>query len=156
MAAQNCIMFEGKEFPLWTEKQLDSINRAALKSRAMSIRDTIGADRLPPLPRHPEAMVAWVLDVQSMLSGGKASAGGGGPPSAYGGRPQGDYDDDYRGQAAPQQGRRPGGPGSMCGDSVSGDQSARDAQQAYVDSKVSAMQAKQRNMGGEMAGIMGR
>lgn len=153
--AVNSIVFEGKEFTLWTEKQLEAVNRAALKSRAMSIRDAVGADRLPPLPRHPEAMVAWILDVQSMLTGGKSA---GGPPSAYGGRPASQDD-----EPAPYgAGRNPAyapvrqGPPSHYEESNFGDQSSRDAHQAYVDSKVKAQAAKNRNQGGEMAGIMGR
>lgn len=74
MVSQHTYVIEGKEFNVWTETQLLSINREALKKRCLDLRDHVGQDRLPPMPRQPEAMVAWMLDVQRMAMGANQPA----------------------------------------------------------------------------------
>jgi len=69
MARQQQYVANGKEFTVWTETQLSSINRDALKKRCLDFRDHVGQDRLPPMPRHPEGMVTWMLQVQQMAMG---------------------------------------------------------------------------------------
>lgn len=74
MAGQNTYVLGGREFNVWTETQLCSINRDALKKRCLDLREHIGQDRLPPLPRQPEGMVAWMLEVQRMATGANQPA----------------------------------------------------------------------------------
>jgi len=81
-------MFNGREQQIWTQTQLEQLGKAALKKRAMDIRDLAG-DGLPPMPRHPDLLVPWVLESQRAMAGG-----GSAPPSNAGGRPasqQGGY-----------------------------------------------------------------
>jgi len=68
-AAPASFLFEGQEFALWTEKQLEGVNREALKQRALNLRDHVGQHRLPPMPRQPEGLSSWILSVQSALQG---------------------------------------------------------------------------------------
>jgi len=74
MARQQTYVLGGKEFNVWTETQLFSINRDALKKRCMDLRDSAGQDRLPPMPRQPDGMVAWMLEVQGMVMGANQPA----------------------------------------------------------------------------------
>ena len=63
-------VFEGREVPLYTFKQLEQQPRQKLKSRAMDLRDIVGADRLPPLRAagSVEEVCTWILEVQSMIA----------------------------------------------------------------------------------------
>merc|ERR1712008_404073 len=101
-------VFEGKEYNVWTEGQLSAMGRDALKNRCLDFRDHIGRDRLPPMPRHPEAMVQWLLCVQKVVmqggdsdehpTGGMMRGGppGGGPPGGMArGGPAIDYQRGY-------------------------------------------------------------
>jgi len=59
----------GKEMPLWRFNQLEMLNKEALRTRVLNIRDTVGADQLPPAPRHEEGMRSWILEAQCMITG---------------------------------------------------------------------------------------
>jgi len=123
-AAQN-FWFEGKEFNLWTEDQLYGINRETLTQRGLAIRDHVGQDRLPPMPRHPAALVAWIMQMQDLLSG-KAQ------PAAYEEDPN-----DAQPSSAHGQG---GGHGSQ-----QPFRSLTDNEQAHADALNGAKAARQRN-----------
>lgn len=69
MTAQQTYVLGGKEFNVWTETQLCALNREALKKRCLDLRDHVGPDSLPPLPRQPDGMLAWILEVQNMVMG---------------------------------------------------------------------------------------
>jgi len=83
MAGQKTYVLAGKEFNVWTQEQLCSINREALKKRCLDLREHVGQDRLPPMPRQPDGMVAWMLEVQKMAMGA-------GRPASY--QAQEEYD----------------------------------------------------------------
>merc|ERR1719152_525009 len=89
-------MFNGKEQQLWTQTQLESLGKIALKQRAMDIRDLGGADNLPPMPRHPELMVPWIMQVQNAMMSGC------GKPAAYADMEK--QDSRANAQQEPQQG----------------------------------------------------
>jgi len=111
MARQQTYVIDGKEFNVWTETQLSSINREALKKRCLDVRDHVGQDRLPPLPRQPEGMVAWMLEVQNMAQGVRQRAAYQVDEEEHQ-RPPADYpdDDDYDRQSAPMHDPRDRGP----------------------------------------------
>eukprot|EP00440_Ansanella_granifera_P076475 gb/GFBE01082987.1/.p1 GENE.gb/GFBE01082987.1/~~gb/GFBE01082987.1/.p1 ORF type:complete len:134 (+),score=35.91 gb/GFBE01082987.1/:1-402(+) len=129
MAAAGSFTFEGKEFPLFTEKQLEGINRESLKQRGLNLRDHVGQDRLPPMPRQPEALVSWILQTQDILTGGGGAGGGGGSSRPVSSHPQAHYG----------------------GDEIPDDLS--EAQQAYVDAKMASEAARARNRGGGMSDV---
>eukprot|EP00928_Gymnodinium_smaydae_P051473 TRINITY_DN3501_c0_g2_i3.p1 TRINITY_DN3501_c0_g2~~TRINITY_DN3501_c0_g2_i3.p1 ORF type:complete len:135 (-),score=21.14 TRINITY_DN3501_c0_g2_i3:290-694(-) len=132
-AAVQTFEFEGKEFTLWTEDQLHRINRDALTKRAMNIRDHIGADRLPQMPRQPEQMKLWILDVQTMLSGA------------------GQPDRSERSEAAPPSAHGRGG--GYGGDRTPGSvRQLNENEQAYSDASSAARAAKARNQGSNIFG----
>jgi len=63
------ITFEGKTVALYSEKQLANLSRANLKQRAMNMRDAMGSLGLRHLrmSSQPEALVSWLLEVQSIM-----------------------------------------------------------------------------------------
>jgi len=134
-------VFEGKEYNVWTEGQLSAMGRDALKNRCLDFRDHIGRDRLPPMPRHPEAMVQWLLCVQKVVmqggdsdehpTGGMMRGGppGGGPP---GGMARGGPAIDY------QRGYEP---------SEVGSQAPSEAQSNYEKNMQDAQAIRRRNQG---------
>eukprot|EP00927_Polykrikos_kofoidii_P051728 TRINITY_DN4551_c0_g1_i2.p1 TRINITY_DN4551_c0_g1~~TRINITY_DN4551_c0_g1_i2.p1 ORF type:complete len:173 (+),score=23.40 TRINITY_DN4551_c0_g1_i2:61-519(+) len=147
MADQNVFTFQGKEFTLWTEGQLSAINREALKKRCLDVREHVGQDRLPSMPRHPEGMVTWMLEVQRMLMQG----GAGGAPQSY--------DDSYVAQESRAPGRigntrgplpnpRGGSDQASCEPSEASSCAPSEAQQAYLDAKREFAAIRHRNQGG--------
>ncbi|CAK0890025.1 unnamed protein product [Prorocentrum cordatum] len=126
--------FEGREFPIFTDKQLSGINREALTQRAMNLRDHVGQDRLPPMPRHPEGLVSWVLSVQDALSTGYELEP---PPS---GRPAS---------------RGGGGAGGRGGLSELPTPVSTDTASAYSEARRGGEAARLRNQGGGMAAVFG-
>mmetsp|Transcript_87119 Transcript_87119/g.154178 ORF Transcript_87119/g.154178 Transcript_87119/m.154178 type:complete len:339 (+) Transcript_87119:51-1067(+) len=60
----------------WTEKQLESMSRGALKTRARDLRDRCGAD-CPPMPGHPDLLPRWILAVQAAMQNDWRSDAGG-------------------------------------------------------------------------------
>lgn len=144
-AGPQTYVYQGKEFSVWTEAQLSAINREALKKRCMDLRDHIGQDRLPPMPRHPEGMVAWILNVQSIAMGG-GGGGGGSAPEAY-------DDEQDRSQRAPpgHTGYVHGGRGGGQDDyepSDAGSAAPSEAQAAYLDAKNAAAAIRKKNQNG--------
>lgn len=123
---------------MWTEGQLTALNRESLKQRCLGLRDHIGADRLPPMPRHPEGMVTWILKTQELLT-----QPGGSPVTAA------SYES-YE-SAPPQSG------GGQQPQGVSGGRPPvlSEDQQAYVEGKMAANAARRRNQGGGMADVFG-
>ena len=136
---------------VWTQGQLEKLGRDALTKRAMNIRDDIGKDNLPPMPRHPEALVSWILEVQEALSR---------PQSQYQAKSHAEANDAYheaklareaakqRNQGAgfaPQHAPTPARVASRC-DSVQGS-NAGEASEAYNDARLACAAAKQRNQG---------
>jgi hypothetical protein len=61
-------IYNGKEQQMWTQTQLEQLGKAALKQRAMGIRDTAGEEVLPSMPRHPDLLVPWILEAQEAMS----------------------------------------------------------------------------------------
>jgi len=145
--ATQTMMIENREFQVWTEKQLSAINRDALQKRCMDLRDAAGADCVPRMPRHPEGMVEWILQVQEAVTG---NGGGGGraTPASYrqdprdagrGARSSPGYADD--GNSMPQE------RGFGASDGFGGSQAVSEAHQVYLDSKNAASASRQRNSG---------
>merc|ERR1719453_1461864 len=75
MSLPQSINIEGKDVPLYTFAQLNQKPRLTLKNLAMNLRDTIGAERLPPLRAAGsiEEVTSWILDVECMAL--KAASG---------------------------------------------------------------------------------
>eukprot|EP00927_Polykrikos_kofoidii_P051727 TRINITY_DN4551_c0_g1_i1.p1 TRINITY_DN4551_c0_g1~~TRINITY_DN4551_c0_g1_i1.p1 ORF type:complete len:173 (+),score=20.62 TRINITY_DN4551_c0_g1_i1:61-519(+) len=150
MADQNVFTFQGKEFTLWTEGQLSAINREALKKRCLDVREHVGQDRLPSMPRHPEGMVTWMLEVQRMLMHG----GGGGAPQSY-------EDDSYVAPEPKAPGRTGyargppanprGGSDQAYEPSEASSYAPSEAHKAYLDAKRDAAAIRHRNQGGSGA-----
>jgi hypothetical protein len=61
------VQWQGKEIALFTFKQLEPMGNKALRDRALNMRDAIGQEQLPPMPRQHEAIIQWVMDAQSAL-----------------------------------------------------------------------------------------
>jgi len=78
---------------VWTQTQLEQLGKTALKQRAMDIRDAGGAEGLPPMPRHPDLLVPWILQSQGAMS--RAGSEAGSRPAS---RPQGGGGQGYGGQ----------------------------------------------------------
>lgn len=131
MQAQPTFSFNGKEFQVWTEGQLTALNRDALKKRCMDVRDGIGQDNLPQMPRHPEGMVTWMLEVQNAVTGGGRASSGGRGGTAGVDVPEPRTDVDYERDYYPS-GEKP-----------------TEAQIAYNESKSAARAIQQKNRGGE-------
>jgi len=98
-------IFNGKEQQIWTQTQLEQLGKTALKQRAMDLRDLAGADvNLPTMPRHPELLVPWIMQVQSAMSGagGDMPVSRGGAPASRGESQQEPPQRGYQKQSAPQ------------------------------------------------------
>lgn len=121
------IEFEGKNVTLWKFEQLSNISDEKLRSRAMDLRDALGADRLPVLPRHRDGAIAWIMNAQAALTQQA--------PESFG-MPQGVAD-----VPPPQQSPASGGYG---GPPPSG---GTDADQAYLDAQAIRKQAQAKNRG---------
>merc|ERR1719440_2089348 len=97
------------------------------------------------MPRHPEGMAQWILQVQQQLQGA-----GGGPPQQY---------EDYEPQEPAPRSQGGAGPRVGRGDPVpddvysgySGQEPPSKDQQAYIDAKMGGAKARARNQGGGMA-----
>mmetsp|Transcript_22336 Transcript_22336/g.47629 ORF Transcript_22336/g.47629 Transcript_22336/m.47629 type:complete len:153 (+) Transcript_22336:77-535(+) len=148
MAAVGTFVFEGKEFPLWTEAQLERLNREALKQKGMNLRDHVGADRLAPMPRHPEGLVQWILETQAMLTRS-------GPPSSYAGMASRDVPPTSNSSAygAGVARAQNGATDSPRAGSVAGSHFDEEAHQAYAESRNGAEAARNRNRGSQMRGV---
>jgi len=65
--ARGTIDFYGREVNIWNAQQLENLNAAVLRSRALDLRDLIDQNEVPRLPRHPEQVIQWILGVQEAL-----------------------------------------------------------------------------------------
>lgn len=63
------ITFEGKELTLWTYSQLEGRTKEKLRNLALDLRSIVGADRVPSPPRPEEELRAWILQMQSAITG---------------------------------------------------------------------------------------
>jgi hypothetical protein len=122
------IMFEGKSVSLWRFEQLSNISDEKLRTRALDLRDALGADRLPVLPRHRDGAIAWIMNAQSILTQLD--------PAAFG-MPQGVGD-----VPPPQQ-----SPSSAGGYAAQPPLERRDSDQAYLDARAVREQAQAKNRG---------
>jgi len=87
----NSILFEDVEIPLWTHGQLEKLGQPALMQRALNLRDDFGRERVPPMPRHVEGLINWILDVEVAVlsaSGSTISKEQLGAPRTTGSAPQ--------------------------------------------------------------------
>ena len=67
-ALPTSLPFGNTNVALWTYAQLERLSRANLKQRALDLRDTFGADKLPPLrAQGRDIVIAWIITVQVML-----------------------------------------------------------------------------------------
>jgi len=64
----------GKKLTLWTVQQMQSLSANALRLRALDTRDAIGSTK--PIPRHPDDLLEWILNIQCEITGA--------PPTAFG------------------------------------------------------------------------
>mmetsp|Transcript_62209 Transcript_62209/g.100668 ORF Transcript_62209/g.100668 Transcript_62209/m.100668 type:complete len:361 (-) Transcript_62209:65-1147(-) len=63
------VTINGKVLKLWTFSQLESLNAAALRQRAMDIRDVCGEAGCPPIPSgRTQDLTRWILHMQEQLS----------------------------------------------------------------------------------------
>eukprot|EP00746_Dinoflagellata_sp_MGD_P016391 gnl/MRDRNA2_/MRDRNA2_136969_c0_seq1.p1 gnl/MRDRNA2_/MRDRNA2_136969_c0~~gnl/MRDRNA2_/MRDRNA2_136969_c0_seq1.p1 ORF type:complete len:236 (+),score=46.58 gnl/MRDRNA2_/MRDRNA2_136969_c0_seq1:112-819(+) len=120
------IEFEGKKLPLWRFEQLSNSSAQQLRTRALDLRDAVGSDRMPPLPRHHDGVVEWIMNAQSVLSQV--------PPEAFG----------MRQDAGDVQGHQQA-PSSQSFAAPRDGQTESD--QAYLDARAVRKQAQARNRG---------
>jgi len=85
------IIFGEKEITLFTYDQLARLGKNGLKTRAMNLRDVVGADRLPRLSpaAADDSIILWLLQAQCTV----ASASGQQLSLADLGVPKGAFDD---------------------------------------------------------------
>lgn len=156
-------MFEGKEIPLWTFGQLDMLNKAKLRTRALNLRDALGPDRVPNPPHHEEALKTWILETQCALTGSSmgdfgvkqvnaqgmplSRAASEAPGSEYGeelGTPaQQAYQDAQQASEIARDRNR--GSSDILAPQAAG---TDDRNAAYMEAKIASRQAKNRNQGG--------
>lgn len=95
MATPATVTFEGVEHTCWSYQQLEKLGKEDLTQRALNLREGVGKDWLPSMPRHVEGLIKWVLEVQVAMSGneftvmdfGMPKEMAGGPPASGGGMP---------------------------------------------------------------------
>eukprot|EP00747_Dinoflagellata_sp_TGD_P163261 gnl/TRDRNA2_/TRDRNA2_181740_c0_seq1.p1 gnl/TRDRNA2_/TRDRNA2_181740_c0~~gnl/TRDRNA2_/TRDRNA2_181740_c0_seq1.p1 ORF type:complete len:170 (+),score=33.97 gnl/TRDRNA2_/TRDRNA2_181740_c0_seq1:71-580(+) len=158
------VQWEGKEITMFTFKQLEPMGNKALRDRAMNMRDAVGQEQLPPMPRQHETIVKWILDVQCALV--RETMGMnltpldfGMPATLMGGAvagPVGDPRPSRAGSAVSQQYAAAGaagagyGGGSPYGQKMPDEGSeygGSEAGQAYDEAKRTRLQAIKRNQG---------
>lgn len=130
--APDSVEFNGKSVTLWRLEQLANISDESLRSRALDMRDAVGADRCPVLPRHREGAIAWIMHIQSLLSQL--------PPEAFG----------TQGVAAarpPQQSPPASEAGGYGGYGQPPPSDRTDSDQAYMDARAVREKAQARNRG---------
>jgi len=135
----NSILFEDVEIPLWTHGQLEKLGQPALMQRALNLRDDFGRERVPPMPRHVEGLINWILDVEVAVlsaSGSTISKEQLGAPRTTGSAPQ---------SAAASRAVSSGVPGAG-GASVMGSEHS-EAAEAFQEARNARDAAKARNRG---------
>jgi len=130
----------GKTVPVFTMKNLESMNPQNLRMRGLDLKDllvSLGMGEVN-MPRHQEALRDWILQTQDNLLG----AGGGAPQ----GMPQqrmppqdmgGGFMDQMR--PSPDSRRAPGG--------YAPSETVTDDQEAYAAARAGAMASKAKNQG---------
>ena len=70
MALPTSCVYESKEVPLYTFKQLEQQSRKVLGNRAKDLRDLVGAAKLPPLrpAAQFEEVTHWIIEVQCAIA----------------------------------------------------------------------------------------
>lgn len=72
MQQQQCnVEVNGRAFPLFARVQLESMNPRILRTRALNLKEATGMDIA--VPRHPEMLTDWILDMQSRLTGANSA-----------------------------------------------------------------------------------
>lgn len=159
--ATSSINFENKEVNLWTYEQLSNLSRPNLKNRAMSLRDQIGAERLPALSvaAGVDIVITWLLEVQCALA---RSSGVTLTPGSFGAPAPADQDGYFNraddkgfGAMAPAHENRfeakPYGTDAHAPQQQQrapmGEANQMDCNAAYEESARAALAARQRNMG---------
>lgn len=139
-------MFEGVEISVWTHAQLEKLGRDALKNRALNMRSSVGKERLPNMPQHPEGLIRWIIEVQAAMTKGSAHeltpydfglpVDAQAPPASPASQ---------AGHNGPVRNDGPARRGS--GYSSAAGTDAGDAQDAFQDARAAREAAKQRNQG---------
>ena len=157
MSLPQSIEFNGMEIALCHYNNLASLNRPALKNRALDLQAKIGADRLPALRTAGGAdlMIAWILDVQC----GIARASGLEVTPAHFGAP-GQQEEGNGGFGGQQQGKRGPAPTQQGGAPFANDYAAEPLREgnraapsahanamAHRDASEAAAAARRRNQG---------
>jgi hypothetical protein len=70
MALPTSCVYQGKEVPLYTFKQLEQQARKTLGNRAKDLRDLVGAHKLPPLrpAAQFEEVTSWIIETQCAIA----------------------------------------------------------------------------------------
>jgi hypothetical protein len=132
------LTIQGKTLPVFTEKNLESMNPKNLRDRGLDLKDmlaSVGAQNVQ-MPRHQEALRDWILQTQNSLLG--VSGGPGAPQQPPSPAPNRGFMDQMR----PSPESRGGGGGYAQSDAA-----MTDDQEAYMAARAGAMASRQRNQG---------
>jgi hypothetical protein len=129
MMATELSFNNGKTLPVFSAKQLESMNPQILRMRGLDLKEALAAmGHNAQMPRHPETLTQWIVDTQdALLNGGHGAV---------------------MEQARPVQGmgaqhhQEPHGRGA---DTMS--ESQQDSNRAYSDAQMGARAARDRNSG---------
>jgi hypothetical protein len=130
----------GKTVPVFTMKNLESMNPQNLRMRGLDLKDlltALGAGEVN-MPRHQEALRDWIISTQGKLLG----AGGGAPA----GMPQQRMPHQEMGGGFMDQ-MRPSPESRRGGGYAPSETAINDDQEAYATARAGAMASKQRNQG---------
>jgi hypothetical protein len=132
------INIQGKSLPVFTMKNLESMNAQNLRMRGLDLKDllvSMGAGDVS-MPRHQEGLRDWIIATQNSLLG---MGGPVGAPQQRKPPSQGPMDGGFMEQMRPAQESRRGGGGYA--------PSETDDQEAYNAARAGATAARQRNQG---------
>jgi hypothetical protein len=135
------INIQGKTVPVFTMKNLESMNTQNLRMRGLDLRDllvSMGAGEVH-MPRHQEGLRDWIISTQNSLLGLGGPSGAPQqrmPPSA------GPMDGGFMDQMRPSAESRRGGGGYAPSETF-----ATDDQEAYNAARAGAAASRQRNQG---------
>jgi hypothetical protein len=135
------INIKGKTLPVFTMKNLESMNQHNLRMRGLDIKDllvSMGAGDVS-MPRHQEALRDWIIATQDSLLG---MGGGAGAPQQRMPPSQGQMDHGYM-----EQQMRPTPESRRGGGFPMSDTAMTDDQEAYSSARATAAAARQRNQG---------
>ena len=129
----------GKTVPVFTMKNLESMNQQNLRMRGLDLKDllaSLGAGDVN-MPRHQEALRDWIIQTQNSLLG---MGGGEAPPQRMPPRQQ-EQQGGFMDQMRPSPEARGGG------GYAPSETAMTDAEDAYAAARATAMASKQRNQG---------